>query len=529
MSFEVKKQDLLGRIGRLVTKSGFIETPALLPVVNPRSVDVPPKDIFEEFNYKALITNAYILKKHFEQDAVREGVHRLLNFNGAIMTDSGAYQILRYGKVQIDPLEIIQFQRDIRTDMGVILDIPTGWNVSRKYAEWTVNETLKRAREAADMISETDILWVGPVQGGAYLDLVKKSAVEISKLPFQIYALGSPTKIMEQYLFDMLVEMIIAAKLNLPIEKPLHLFGAGHPFMFPFAVALGCDLFDSASYALYAKDGRYITETGTVRVENLEFFPCICPVCKNLTPKDLKKMNHNEKSLLLMKHNLYVCKTEIERIKQCISEGRLWELIEQRSRCHPKLLKALKTLCKYSEYLEKETPSYKPRGIFIFEETSLRRPEVLRYKMKLKENYKVPKGKDRLILLPEPDSKPFHASSQYRKVEKIISSKPNIHICFYTIPFGVIPVELDDIYPLSQYETCPPFNSEMKKSLTESIMEYIQNKKYRETVIYTDQSLLDRGTLKKLSKKATIIRVPPSELWSDRSLQNLENIFLSKK
>ncbi|MEM2915730.1 MAG: DUF5591 domain-containing protein, partial [Candidatus Bathyarchaeia archaeon] len=172
-----------------------------------------------------------------------------------------------------------------------------------------------------------------------------------------------------------------------------------------------------------------------------------------------------------------ICKTEIERIKQYISEGRLWELLEQRSRSHPSLFKAFKTLCKYSEYLERETPSYKRRGILIFEETSLRRPEVLRYKKKLK-NYRQPKGVKNLLLLPEPDSKPFHSSSQYKKVERIIGLQSNFHVCFYSIPFGVIPIELDEVYPLSQYETCPPFSYEMKKDLAESIKQYIKSKKY---------------------------------------------------
>ena len=72
MSFEVKKQDLLGRIGKIVTKSGIIETPALLPVVNPKSLEIHPKN-FGKFNYNALITNAYILKKHFEKDVVKRG------------------------------------------------------------------------------------------------------------------------------------------------------------------------------------------------------------------------------------------------------------------------------------------------------------------------------------------------------------------------------------------------------------------------------------------------------------------------
>ena len=526
MSFEVKKQDLLGRIGRIVTKSGIIETPALLPVVNPKSLEIHPKN-FGKFNYNALITNAYILKKHFEKDVVKLGVHRFLKFNGVIMTDSGAYQILRYGKVSIAPREIVQFQKDIKTDIGVILDIPTGWKVSREYAEWTVKETLKRARDAVNIIGETDILWTGPVQGGTYLDLVRKSALKMGKLPFQMYALGSPTKIMQQYLFGILIEMILTAKLNLPIEKPFHLFGAGHPMMFALAVASGCDLFDSASYALYARDGRYLTETGTERIEDLEYFPCACPVCRNSTPKELKEKNYAEKTTLLMQHNLYTCKTEIERIKQYISEQRLWELIEQRSRSHPQMLKGFRTLCKYSKHLIDGTPAYKSRGIFIFDETSLSRPEVLRYKQKLKENHRTPKEKKKLLLLlPEPLCKPFHTSPQYKKIEKIIASKPGIHVCFYSIPFGVIPLELDDVYPLSQYESCSPFNSEMKKELADSITTYIKNKKYNKKIIYPDYSLLDKKNLRSLRQEAIIIRVGTSELWSDKSLQRLREILL---
>ena len=150
----------------------------------------------------------------------------------------------------------------IDTDIATILDIPTGWDVTKGYARYTVKETLKRAKALKKMVTRNDLLWVGPVQGGQYLDLVAKSAKEMGKLPFQVHALGSPTPVMEQYKFDVLVDMIITAKMNLPPDRPLHLFGAGHPFMFSLAVALGCDLFDSAAYALFARQDRYLTESG---------------------------------------------------------------------------------------------------------------------------------------------------------------------------------------------------------------------------------------------------------------------------
>ena len=76
-------------------------------------------------------------------------------------------------------------------------------------------------------------------------------------------ALGSPVEFMESYEYKLLAEMIIAAKKNIPTSIPLHLFGAGHPLTIPLAVALGCDTFDSASYMLYAKHDRVITEDGT--------------------------------------------------------------------------------------------------------------------------------------------------------------------------------------------------------------------------------------------------------------------------
>ena len=147
MSFEVREKDLLARIGKLKTKSGKVETPLLFPVVNASIQLIPPKRIGAEFGFEALITNAYILKKRFQNQPVKEGLHKFLGFDGAIMTDSGAYQILVYGDVEVTPKEIVAYQEKIGADIATILDIPTGWKVSEDDAQQTVKETLKRARE----------------------------------------------------------------------------------------------------------------------------------------------------------------------------------------------------------------------------------------------------------------------------------------------------------------------------------------------------------------------------------------------
>ncbi len=489
MSFEIRERDILGRIGRLETKSGTIETPLLLPVINPTVQLISPKEMQDSFDCTALITNAYIIRKNFEEEAAEKGIHRFLDFNRVIMTDSGAYQTLVYGDVEVSSEEVVQFQEEINTDIATILDVPTGWDVSKKYAHHTIDETLRRARRLSEIKTGDDIAWVGPVQGGQYFDLLARSAREMGEFPFEIHALGSPTPVMEQYLFDILVEMIMTAKMNLPAERPLHLFGAGHPFMFAMAVALGCDLFDSAAYAKYAREERYMTEHGTTRLGELRYFPCSCPVCKKNNPKNVLEMEKIERQRTLAEHNLYVSFSEIKLIKQAIVEGRLWEHLELRAHGHPSLLQALKSLHKYAEYMEKQSPITKRGGLFFFSSLGLARPEVLRHRKRLFERYSSPKAKV-LVLLPQTRMRPFHKSNEYQSVLKEIRRKlgDNIdfNVCVYAAPFGIIPIELDEVYPLSQYEIAAPLDLETIEYTAEQVADYIIGVDYEKIVLLQD-------------------------------------------
>jgi len=489
MSFEIRDRDLLARIGRLKTKSGVFETPVLLPVINPTVQLVSPKEMSTEFNCEALITNAYIIKKHFQNEAMEKGIHGFLNYNGVVMTDSGAYQLLVYGKdVKVTNTEIVQYQEQIDTDIATILDVPTGWRVSQQYARYTVEETLKHARELPKIKARDDIVWVGPVQGGNHLNLVAQSAKKMGKLSFQIHALGSPTLVMEQYLFDTLVNMIMIAKMNLPLERPLHLFGAGHPFMFSLAIALGCDLFDSAAYAIYAREERYMTETGTTRLRELEHFPCSCPVCTKTNPESVRALSRMEKQAFLARHNLYVCFSEIKKVKQAIIEGRLWEHLEMRAHGHPALLRGVAELARYSHCFEENSPITKKSGLFFFNSIGLCRPEIARHRKRLSERYSLSKDFKVLVLLPQTQTKPFHKSWEHKEALKQIQQKLNIkthkvHVCTYAAPFGVIPAELDEVYPLSQHETTIPLNTETINYVAEQVANYIARRSYEKVVL----------------------------------------------
>ncbi|NIP67536.1 tRNA guanosine(15) transglycosylase TgtA [Candidatus Bathyarchaeota archaeon] len=490
MSFEVRDKDLLGRVGRLETKSGRIETPLLLPVVNPTLQLISPQELQESFDCRALITNAYIIRKNFEEEAMKKGIHKFLDFDGVIMTDSGAYQILVYGDVEVSPEEIVQFQEEIDTDIATILDVPTGWDVTDKHAQHTIDETLKRARRLPEIKTRKDIAWVGPVQGGPHFDLVASSAREMAQLPFEVHALGSPTPVMEQYLFDTLVEMIMKAKTNLPVDRPLHLFGAGHPFMFALAVALGCDIFDSAAYAKYARNERYMTEHGTKRLHGLSYFPCSCPACRKKDPENVLELGKVERQRMLAEHNLFLSFSEIKTIRQAIVEGRLWEHLELRAHAHPRLLQAVKALERHSDCIERYSPIRKRSGLFFFSSLGLARPEVVRHRKRLYERYSPPIA-EVLVLLPQISMKPFHKSEEYRRSLKEASQRLDInvedfHVCVYAAPFGMIPIEIDEIYPLSQYEIATPLDLEMIEYTAEQVLEYILTMNCKKVILFQD-------------------------------------------
>ena len=535
MSFEIKEKDLLGRIGKLKTKSGTVETPLLFPVINPSIQLVAPRRLKETFGFEAVITNAYILKKRYQEKLVNEGLHKFLDFEGAVMTDSGAYQILVYGEVDVSQKEIVAYQEDVGSDIATMLDIPTGWKITKEQAEGTVAETLRRAKDFFKTKTRDDILWVGPIQGGRHLDLVANSALEMGKLPFQIHALGSPTEVMESYRYDVLADMILTAKKGLPIERPLHLFGAGHPAMFSLAVALGCDLFDSAAYALYARENRYMTENGTWRLEEMDYFPCCCPRCSAETPRGLEKWSKSEREVFLAEHNLYVCQAELKRIKQAIRNGRLWEHTEMRVHGHPALLSALKRLQGHGDFLEKYSPTVKSNGFFYFDSVGLVRPEITHYRKRLNERYDPPKDAKVLLLVPQTRNKPFHRAPEFKKIRHLfrclgeeLASK--IHICVYSAPFGVVPLELDEVYPLSQHEAALPLDLETLDYVASQTREYIMHTAYTSIVLLNDPKLW-KDTVKNACRLACDAKglefdfVDANVAESKETLIRLENIL----
>ena len=445
--FEIKYSDLAGRIGVIHTNHGKIETPAFVPVLHPVKQSIPAKKI-RDMGFDVIITNAYITMNRHGDNARKKGIHEIVKYDGSIMTDSGGYQVLEYGEVDVLPKDMAKFEIDIKTDFAIPLDKPTGYGMPKKLANEYVKHTLEVCKQTLKQKKNNGQIWIGPIQGGEHFDLVAKSTKSLVNMKFPMLALGSPVEFMESYEYKLLAEMIISAKKHIPSSIPLHLFGAGHPLTIPLAVALGCDTFDSASYMLYAKHDRIITEDGTRRLDELEYFPFDCEISVKYTPKELLELKKEERIDKIALFNLYSIKAEVNRVKQAIREGRLWEYTMKKARSHPKLFEAIDIFTKNADFFVDSTPRFKQKAIFLFSKEDQFRPEILTF-----HNYvrKFRTKKKTLVITPDTNIKPAFVSKEYTSISAKFKDKESIQFCNYNPFLGLVPIELSDIFPASHY------------------------------------------------------------------------------
>ena len=423
MKFEITDVDALARLGQIKLNNKEMVTPNLFPVIHPSKNIITPLDL-KKIGAQCLFTNAYIIYKNekLRDKVLNTGLHEYLNYDGIIATDSGAFQQYMYNdnSLDIDADSIEKFQENIGSDFPVILDIPVQLEDDYEIAKNKVLTTIQRAKDNISRRTRSDCSWFGPIHGGKHLELVKESSLEMSKLDFGVYAIGGLVKAFLNYRFELTTQMLLTTKQYIIPNKPIHMFGLGLPQYFSLAVACGCDLMDSAAYILFAKQNRYFTlSTGTKKLEELEEFPCHCPICSNFTPKEIKKFEENLRIELLAKHNLYLSFSELRTIRQAIREGNLWELVEQRVRNHPNLVKALNLIKSNKPFFEPYEKAYKSHGRLYSSKESIERPLIYRYEQKILNDYRSPQNVKFLVILPELDVKGYQSPSIKSWLEEI--------------------------------------------------------------------------------------------------------------
>ena len=467
------KTDLRARISQYETENGKFPLPAFVPVFDTMKNTISAQELKKEYDFDLLITSSYLYWKRNKEKGL-ETIHTALDYQGPIMTDSGAYQILAYGDIPLTPEQSIDIQIELKPDIAVILDVPISPRESYSQAEKNVAMTIERVKESAKIIQEKspdNIVWTLPIQGGEHLELLQHYIQQVKAdtdvfQTYDLYALGSIVPIMNAYKYSELFKMTKIVRKMLPNNKPLHLFGAGHPMVFPYLVALGADSFDSASYALFAEKDRYLTKTSTRHLQEMTQLSCYCPSCSQYTIKEMQELEKKERIRELSRHNLFVCQSVMMEIREAIYRGDLWEMLRRTEKSHPKLYSAFRNDFEDREYFKGYAHVSKRYGAKLYDSFDAFRPEIIEFRER--------------------------ADNVLKGSESNIDSDNEIHMCFgipvrgiekpaqiYLHPIiGLIPKELLAVYPAMQ-SVYSNETIELSAIAKESIKNFIERKEPR--------------------------------------------------
>ena len=350
--FSLQKTDLGGqaRSGRLTTPHGAIATPAFMPVGSLGPVKGIESNELQAMGYGLMLNNAYhlFLRPGHDVIAGMGGLHAFNAWSGAILTDSGGFQVFSLAKLRkvsddgvtfqshldgslhhITPERAIEIQEALGADIIMAFDECVALPASREQVGEAVRRTSQWARRCLAAKRRTDQALFGIVQGGLDHELRKQSADDLVAMGFDGYAVGGLSVGEEPALRNHALEATTA---HLPAEKPRYVMGVGLPDDLVEGVARGIDLFDCVVPSRHGRTGWLFTSFGRVRIRNAKYArderpvdpSCACPVCKRYTRAYLHHLFLVKEMLgvrLNTIHNLYFYADLMEQIRQAIASG----------------------------------------------------------------------------------------------------------------------------------------------------------------------------------------------------------------
>ncbi|MEO0198874.1 MAG: tRNA guanosine(34) transglycosylase Tgt [candidate division WOR-3 bacterium] len=353
----IKKEKHTGaRLGILHTPHGDVELPNFMPVATQGTVKtMSPRDL-EEIGVQIIVSNTYHLHLRPGEDLIHEagGLHRFMGFKGAILTDSGGFQIysladlrsLKEDKVvfksHVDgatitftPEKVVEIQSKLGSDIAMILDWPTPYPSTLKEAKAHMDLTThwaERAKKYRDSFLP-DVSLFGIVQGGTFEDLRREHAKILRDMDFDGYAIGGLALGEPKIERDKMVENVCQ---ELPEEKVRYLMGVGYPEDILTAVALGVDLFDCVLPTRNARTGTVFTSRGELTIRNAEFKKdfspldqdCKCYTCQNFSRAYIRHLFNAGEILgprLATYHSIYFFINLLKNIREAIKGDYLLE------------------------------------------------------------------------------------------------------------------------------------------------------------------------------------------------------------
>lgn len=248
------------------------------------------------------------------------------------------------------------------------------------------------------------------------------------------------------------VRRIIDARNSIPPDVALWVPGIATAENAALLFYVGVDVIDDANAVIKGYQGIYQLEEGGVRLNDLDELPCNCSICSSSSIDELRQKDNKERASLIARHNTLVLDKEVKKAKERIRAGNLREYVEMKVRSSAFLTAVLRILDTEEDYFELRTPVARNQYMKANTMESLKRIEVKRFANRIIERYKPPARKI-LLILPCSARKPYSTSPSHAKfVDAIVDYRGYIHELILTSPLGVVPRELEVVYPAASYD-----------------------------------------------------------------------------
>lgn len=352
-TFEILHSDASSkaRLGRLWTAHGPVDTPVFMPVGTQATVKAMAPWELEELGCQILLGNTYHLNIRPGMDVIEKmgGLHRFQDWHGAILTDSGGYQVFSLTHLRkmgpdgvtfqshvdgtrmfMGPKESMAIQRILGSDIAMAFDECPPCPCTKEYAGQSIDRTLRWAEACTKEPRAEGQLRFAIVQGGVYPDLRERCARSLLSLPgFEGYAIGGVSVGEPEELIMPGVEMTVDL---LPADRPRYLMGVGQWWQICESVAAGVDMFDCVMPTRLARHGMVFTRKGRYSVKaarhRLDDRPieegCTCPACRRFSRayvRHLLNVNEILGARLTALHNMHAYFDFIRRLRASIADG----------------------------------------------------------------------------------------------------------------------------------------------------------------------------------------------------------------
>ena len=361
IKYELIKKDGEARLGKLHTNHGTFDTPMFMPVGTLANVKTLVPEELKAMNSGIILSNTYHLWLRPGEDIVAKGggLHKFMNYDGPILTDSGGFQVFSLAKnkkkditeegvhfkshidgspLLLTPEKSIEIQNKLDSDIAMSFDECPPASADYKYLKNSIERTLRWAKRGKDAFNNPNQSLFGIIQGGPIEDLRKYSAIETVKMDFDGYSIGGVANDGESK--EDMYKAIDYSMPYIPEDKPRYLMGVGEPIDILEGVERGIDMFDCVLPTRIARHGNVFTHHGRVNMRNAKFKEdftpieeeCDCYTCKNYTRAYIRHLlvaNEQLAGRLLSIHNIRFLIKETEDIREAIKDDRFKEFKEE--------------------------------------------------------------------------------------------------------------------------------------------------------------------------------------------------------